>query len=258
MGRAVRLKGPRPQRIVSLVPSQTELLAELGLDDEVVGLTRYCIHPTDWKARKAIVGGTKKARMERVADLNPDLILANKEENTRDDVMRLETLAPVYVTDVAELEGALTMIRAVGQLVGRALEAETLAHQIEERFERLPRVESPLRALYLIWRNPWMTVGQDTFIHDMMTRVGLVNVYGAQMRYPKTTVEEMQALRPDVVLLSSEPYPFKEADVEALQEVFPEAKSVRLVDGELFSWYGSRILRTPKYLEELRAELDGA
>lgn len=251
-GRTISLHHP-PQRIVSLVPSQTELLANLGLESEVVGITRFCIHPEDWKGRKQIVGGTKNVNLRRVRDLAPDLILANLEENTREDVEALDEIAPVYVTDVLDVQSALDMIRTVGELVCRKTDAADLAEHIEASFSRLS-MSVPLRAAYLIWRDPYMTVGNDTFIHDIMRRTGLANVFGHHQRYPALTPEELAAASPDVVLLSTEPYPFQEKHLPEIQALLPDAR-LHLVDGELFSWYGSRMLETPAYLTELRQRI---
>ena len=248
-GRPARLEAP-PHRIVSLVPSQTELLADLGLDAEVVGVTRFCVHPEGWKEEKTIVGGTKNVNVERVQALRPDLVLANLEENTQADVEKLDALAPVFVTDVRDVPGALAMIRAVGRLTGRDVRAERLAAEIEAGFANLEKA-APLRAAYLIWRQPYMTVGGDTFIHDVLARGGFENVFGARQRYSEVTLDEIAAARPDAVLLSSEPYPFGEKHIEEIRARLP-TPDVRLVDGEVFSWYGSRLLKTPPYLAALR------
>ena len=252
LGRLVRLAEP-PRRIVSLVPSQTELLAALGLDAEVVGLTRFCVHPAGWKAAKAIVGGTKTVDVDRVRQLAPDLVLANKEENVREQVEALADVAPVFVTDVADVDGALRMIRDVGALVGRPAEAARLADAVAEGFGALP-AWTPLRALYLIWRDPWMTVGDDTVIADVMRRGGLVNAVAGRRRYPALTDDAVRALAPEVVLLSSEPYPFAQKHVADVQALVPDARVV-LVDGEPFSWYGSRLRETPAALAALRQRL---
>lgn len=251
-GAAVRLAAP-PRRIVSLVPSQTELLAALGLDDEVVGLTRFCVHPTGWKTNKTIVGGTKQLTEGRLDALAPDLVLANKEENTPEMVAAAESLAPVYVTDVPDLPAALTMIRTVGRLVDRTENAEKLTDEIQAGFDALP-VFAPLRAAYFIWQRPFMTAGRGTFIDAMLRAGGFVNVFGDQPRYPEVTEADLRTARPDVVLLSSEPYPFGEAQVASFEALLPGAL-VRLVDGEPFSWYGSRLLTTPDYLRRLREAL---
>ena len=255
LGRPVRLAAP-PRRIVSLVPSQTELLADLGLDDEVVGLTRFCVHPAGWKAAKTIIGGTKNVDVARVRGLAPDLVIANKEENVREQVEALAAVCPVYVTDVADVADALAMIRAVGALVGRPARAGRLADEIEAGFDALPPAPPrPESALYLIWRDPWMTVGRDTIIADVMGRGGWTNAAADRDRYPVLTDDEVRALAPEVVLLSSEPYPFREKHVAEVQALVPGAR-VALVDGEAFSWYGSRLRRTPGVLGALRERLD--
>ena len=240
-------------RIVSLVPSQTELLADLGLDEEVVGLTRFCVHPAGWKARKTIVGGTKDVRVDRVLALDPDLVVANKEENVREQVEALAAHTDVLVTDVGDVAGALAMIRDVGAAVERAETANALADEIAAGFDGL-EAGPPLRAVYLIWREPWMTVGGDTFIHSVMARAGLVNRFSDRTRYPVVTPDEIAATRPDVLLLSSEPYPFAERHVAEARALAPGAR-VALVDGEVFSWYGSRMQAAPAALRALRTRL---
>jgi ABC-type Fe3+-hydroxamate transport system substrate-binding protein len=251
-GRTVTLDAA-PRRIVSLVPSQTELLADLGLDADVVGLTRFCVHPAGWKAAKAIVGGTKNVNVERVAALAPDLVLANLEENVRADVEALDAVSPVFVTDVATVDDALGMIRTVGALIRQSERAEALAAEIDRGFAALA-ARPPLRVCYLIWRDPWMTVGGDTFIHDVLRRASLANVFGERMRYPEITTREIAAAEPDVILLSSEPFPFGEAHVAEIERAVPGVP-VRLVDGELFSWYGSRMRLMPPYVAGLRDTL---
>ena len=244
-----------PTRIVSLVPSQTELLAYLGLDDEVVGLTRFCERPDHWRSEKTIVGGTKEIDVDAVRDLDPDLILANHEENTAADVAALDDVAPVFVTEVKTVEEALQMIRTVGTLTGTSDQTSTLAGQIISRFESLPEF-APLRAVYLIWRAPYMTVGHDTFIHDVMGWGGFENVYGDQPRYPEVSLDTLADQEVDVVLCSSEPFPFHQKDkfTAEIEEALPDTR-VEVVDGQPFSWYGPRLLDTPSYLTELRERL---
>jgi ABC-type Fe3+-hydroxamate transport system substrate-binding protein len=249
LDRPVVLPRP-PQRVVSLVPSQTELLADLGLDAEVVGVTKFCVHPAHWRRQKAVVGGTKTVDCAAIAALRPDLVLVNKEENTQETVEALAAVAPVYVTDVHDLSGALAMIDAVGQLVDRVAQAAALVDEIEAAFAALPRF-APLRAAYLIWRGPYMAAGGGTFIDDMLTHGGFSNALGATPRYPEVTVETLRAAGLDRLLLSSEPFPFGPRHVEALSQALPGVR-VALVDGELFSWFGSRIRATPAYLRRLR------
>lgn len=254
LDRPVRLDAP-PERIVSLVPSQTELLAHLGLDDQVVGITRFCERPDDWREQKSIVGGTKQVNIDRVEDLDPDLILANHEENTPEDVDALADLGPVYVTDVPTVADAIDMIRTVGRLTDRIAPAQQLADDIEEAFTSLPSFD-PLPTVYLIWRDPFMTVGHDTIIHDIMTRGGFANAFDGATRYPEVSISELADVNPDVLLLPDEPFPFpaKEKFSADLRDAL-SGTSVQFVDGQLFSWYGPRLLETPSYLTELRQSI---
>jgi ABC-type Fe3+-hydroxamate transport system substrate-binding protein len=244
-----------PRRIVSLVPSQTELLAHLNLEEQVVGITRFCERPEDWRSKKTIVGGTKQVDLDTVRDLDPDLILANHEENTAEDVEALDETAPVFVTEVKTVAEALDMIRTVGTLTDTSEQTSTLVGRIIARFEALPDF-SPLRAAYLIWREPYMTVGGDTFIHDVMQWGGLENVYAHQTRYPEVTPNTLAEQDLDVVLCSSEPFPFHKKDkfTADLREALPDTP-VEIVDGQPFSWYGPRLLDTPSYLKDLRERL---
>jgi ABC-type Fe3+-hydroxamate transport system substrate-binding protein len=244
-----------PGRIVSLVPSQTELLAYLDLDDKVVGITRFCERPEHWRSEKPIVGGTKEVDVDTVRDLEPDLILANHEENTAADVAALDDVAPVFVTEVKTVPDALQMIRTVGGLTGTSDQTSALAGNIISRFEGLPSFP-PLRAAYFIWREPYMTVGGDTFIHDAMGWGGFENVYADQTRYPEVALDELAEKDLDVVLCSSEPFPFHQKDkfTVDIEEALPDTP-IEVVDGQLFSWYGPRLLETPSYLTDLRERL---
>jgi ABC-type Fe3+-hydroxamate transport system substrate-binding protein len=239
-----------PLRLVSLVPSQTELLFSLGLDAEVVGLTKFCVHPAEKVTHKTRIGGTKNVHLERVAALKPTLILANKEENTRADVEALQRIAPVHVTDVPTLPAAYAMIREVGRLAGKIAEAEAIAAALERALGTLPPLPQPRRVAYLIWRKPWMVAASGTFVHAMLTNAGFQNAFAMQERYPAVTAAELAAAQPDCLFLSSEPYPFREKHMAELRAVCPLAQ-IRLVDGELFSWYGSRLLLFPAYFTEL-------
>jgi ABC-type Fe3+-hydroxamate transport system substrate-binding protein len=242
----------KPERIVSLVPSQSELLYDLGLESEVIGITRFCIHPSHWKKQKKNIGGTKDIRMERIDALNPDLIIANHEENQKEQVEQLAEKYPVWLTDVSDLDSALQMIHDIGRITQKESEAINICAQIFQNFDGLAKIDTrPKSAVYLIWKDPWMTVGNDTFIHDMMTRAGLINVFQERKRYPVVEIEEIMAHQPSLILLSSEPYPFKEKHLLSLQDMFPKSQ-VMLVDGELFSWYGSHLIRTPEYLKQWR------
>jgi ABC-type Fe3+-hydroxamate transport system substrate-binding protein len=232
------------------VPSQTELLYDLGLDNEVVGVTKFCVHPENWFKSKTRIGGTKNVNIETVSTLQPDLIIANKEENLKEQVEALQKIAPVWVSDVNDLPGALSMIRSVGELVYRSTQAEKIIKQIEQHFQTIATVKSAVPAAYLIWKDPYMTVGGDTFISDMMQRAGFMNVFGKLHRYPEVTFHDILSSGCKVILLSSEPYPFKQKDIDALKPMFP-AQDIILVDGEMFSWYGSRLQLAPSYFTHL-------
>lgn len=238
------------QRIVSIVPSQTELLYSLGLDDAVMGITRFCIHPDHWFRTKTRVGGTKDLRIEQIRSLAPDLVLANKEENNREQVEALREFCPVWTSDIQGPGDALAMISQVGQLTGKQPQADTLVRTIESAFSAMP-VFTPVRTLYLIWRNPYMAAGGDTYIDAMMQGAGFDNVLRDRPRYPELTAAAIAALKPELVLLSSEPYPFRDQHRAELQEILPGAR-ILLADGEMFSWYGSRMLEAPTYFQHLR------
>lgn len=252
MGRTVQVP-VHPRRIVSLVPSQTELLYDLGLEEEVAGITKFCVHPESWFRSKTRIGGTKQVHVDRVAALQPDLIIANKEENVREQVEALAAHYPVWVSDIGNLEDALVMMRAIGGLTGRQEKAEELARKIETDFLALP-LTSPKKVAYCIWKDPWMFAGGDTFIHDILGRLGWRNVLSGQLRYPSLDLTTLARLQPELVLLSSEPYPFKEKHIAEIKGILPAAE-VLLVDGEMFSWYGSRLQHAVSYFRQLVQDL---
>jgi ABC-type Fe3+-hydroxamate transport system substrate-binding protein len=249
LNRTIRLENFPPKRIVSLVPSQTELLFDLGLENEVVGITKFCIHPTEWFKTKQRVGGTKTAKLDMIDALNPDVIIANKEENEQQQIEALCEKYPVYISNIFNLNDALNMIQDVGKITNTSQKANAIANKISLDFSQLNPLRQTKRCAYLIWKNPYMACGTNTFVNDMLQRVGCINVL--EGRYPECTIEELKEKNPEVVLLSSEPYPFKEEHILELQHHLPNS-TILLVDGELFSWYGSRLLHAPKYFEELK------
>ncbi|OQP60827.1 helical backbone metal receptor [Niastella populi] len=237
-----------PRRIVSLVPSITELLYTLQLDDQVTGITKFCVHPESWFRQKTRVGGTKNIKPEIIHELQPDLIIANKEENVKEQVDELTKKYPVYITDVNNLDDALEMIEQIGLITGRQNNAGHLLSQINTAFTTLQITNNQQRTGYLIWRNPYMTIGRDTFIHDMLSRCGLQNIFGNTTRYP--AIDTWQLKQCDLLLLSSEPFPFSQKHIDELQPLLPHTR-IMLVDGEMFSWYGSRLLNAPAYFNSL-------
>ena len=262
-----------PKRIISIVPSQTELLYDLGLDEEVVGITKYCVHPKDWQETKIKIGGTKKLNLEKIKELKPDLIIGNKEENEKSQVLELMKHYPVWMSDIKTLEDALNMIEGIGKITGKENKALKIENDIREQFSHFKLSLSNLnipnkRLAYFIWRKPYICAGANTFIDHMLHICGLENVFttsflpspvlvegpGVMSRYPEITTEEIQKADPSLIFLSSEPYPFRQKHIEEFKKICPNSKVV-LVDGEMFSWYGSRLLYSPAYFERLLQNL---
>ena len=247
-----------PKRIISLVPSQTELLFDLGLEEEVVGITKFCVHPQKWFKNKTRIGGTKDVDINKIKALQPDLIIANKEENVQAQIEQLQTIAPVWVSDISTLQEALQMIKMLGEITNKKQSAATIVQKVINGFHQLATIKQTLKtACYLIWRNPYITIGADTFIHDMLLKCGCTNVFGNQSRYPEISIPQIAAANPSIILLSSEPYPFKEKHIVELQSQLQThnqelvSTKIILVDGEMFSWYGSRLLQSPSYFKTL-------
>jgi len=257
-GRSVTLPDI-PKRIISLVPSQTELLFDLGLDEEVVGITKFCIHPANWFHTKARVGGTKSLHINIINELEPDLVIANKEENLKEQVEELAVRYPVWISDVHNLESAFDMITKIGSITSRDVQASSIIKKIKDNFSQLSLPPGKLLTAYLIWNDPYMTAGSDTFIHSMMEAAGLQNAFADYNRYPETNIEQLKAKNLDLLLLSSEPFPFKQKHADELRSTVVNAASkipqIELVDGQMFSWYGSRLQYAPAYFEELLTKL---
>lgn len=253
MGRRITVP-VNPRRVVSLVPSQTELLFDLGVGDQVVGVTRYCLHPADARQRCADIGGTKRFNFDAIHALQPDLILGNKEENYPEGIERLADTHPVWMSDIESLDQATDMIRQVGELVQKKPAADALAQQIDDSWRRLKPFAGQ-GVVYLIWKKPWMAAGSQTFIHAVLKHLGLRNSVAHLPRYPELSLDQLVALEPELLLLSSEPFPFTQAHVDELSLAMPSTR-VLLVDGEPFSWYGSRMQHAPGYFEQLRAALE--
>ncbi len=246
-------------RIISLVPSQTELLDELGLEEKVIGITKFCVHPQQWHENKTRIGGTKNLDLEKIASLQPDLIIGNKEENEKQQIEWLMERFPVWMSDIETLAHSMEMIRLVGAITGKANRATELVQKIGLEFAHLNNhLESHRpRCLYLIWNNPMMIAGTATFIHEMLHLAGFNNVCKQEPgwnRYPEISGDEINALQPDVIFLSSEPYPFQQKHVENFTHNFSNSTTL-LVDGEMFSWYGSRLLQAPRYFLNLHEKL---
>lgn len=249
--RVINIPAP-PKRIISVVPSQTELLHFLGLGEKVTAITKFCVHPTGWFQTKTRIGGTKQLNLSKIRQLHPDLILANKEENKKEQIDELSDHFPVWISDVNDLKTAYQMISAVGKLTETEKKAEELVTTIQRAFATDSKSNSNLkpRTAYLIWKDPYMTVGGDTFIHQMLNHAGFENIFSGRKRYPQIEIEEINKLGCEVLLLSSEPYPFSKNHIYELTGIHPNTKII-LADGELFSWYGSRLLKAPAYFKSL-------
>ncbi len=243
-----------PSRIISLVPSQTELLVALGLRKNIVGVTKFCVHPKDLRKEKTIVGGTKQVDFEKIKSLKPDIIICNKEENSEEIVLQLENVAPVWVSDITTISESIEMILQLGKIFevdGRALEITANINLKLEGFKEYVRDFPSKKVLYLIWKNPYMAVGKNTFIDELLQINNFENIIiKNNSRYPEVSIELLKTA--ELVLLSTEPYPFKKVDADVLAEEFnSEVKEVKLVDGEFFSWYGSRLIKAFDYFKEL-------
>lgn len=247
-----------PKRIISLVPSQTELLYDLGLENRIVGITKFCVHPKTARQNKKVVGGTKNIHIERIKALKPDIILCNKEENTKEIVQSCSEIAPVHVSDIYDLNDAISLISTYGRIFYCKEKARDLIQKITQeqaRFEHSIRAKKSIKVAYFIWRKPWMVAADHTFINHLLSVNNFHNVFSDQKRYPEISLAELQQLKPEYVLLSSEPYPFKESHIAEMKHSLPEAKII-LVDGEMFSWYGSRLKKAFVYFYQLRESLE--
>lgn len=243
-----------PKRIVSIVPSQTELLADLGLDEEVIGITKFCVHPQNWFKSKTRIGGTKNIRIDILHSLKPDIVIGNKEENVKEQVEEIRKHYPVWISDVNRLRDAYDMIESIGTITNTSTKAGLLVDKIKEKFRKLAlstsKIHAQISVAYLIWKDPHMAAGGDTFIQDMMSRCRFKNIFEYIPRYPVITMEDIKDARCELLLLSSEPFPFDQKHLESFQEEIPDA-NILLVNGEMFSWYGSRLQYAPAYFENV-------
>ena len=248
-----------PMRIVSIVPSQTELLFDLGLEDRLVGITKFCVHPYHLKSTKTKVGGTKKVHYEKIRLLEPDIIIANKEENTQEIVEALREIAPVWTSNIMTVEDNLDMIAEFGKIFAVRTTAQQWIDKISyglADFKNFMQNREVQKAAYFIWKNPYMAAGGDNFINEMLKLNKFTNIYESRGRYPEVIIQKMKIQGdPDVVFLSSEPYPFKEEDAFEIGRFTHHAKTV-FVDGEMFSWYGSRLVKAFDYFKKLQLRME--
>lgn len=241
------LLSSKPQRIVSLVPSLTETLIDTGLKNQLTGITKFCVHPKGLRQEIKVIGGTKNPRIKDILNLKPDLVFANKEENGEEDINELKKFTQVYVTDIKNNQDILDFLRMLNVVF-----KTDACFELLQKIQNLPIYpeRKKIPTCYLIWKDPWMTIGKDTFIHSMMEKYGFQNICSDSVRYPIISFEQIKAHQTKIVMMSSEPYPFKEKDKEELLKLLP-GTIIILVDGEMFSWYGSRLLLADTYLNNL-------
>ena len=255
LGRPIELQSTS-KKIISLVPSITELLFDLSLDKEIVACTSFCVHPKEKVKNLVKVGGPKDFNLDKIRDIKPDLIIAVKEENNKDLVLEISKEFPLVVFDIVDVESAIKSIKSIGKIVGKEKEATLVLHDIDKEKENINSISRQLEtALYLIWNKPMMSINAGTFISEMMHFSGFKNIFSeSRAAYPRVSKQEIDKYEPKYILLSSEPFSFTEKHRKVYQEQFPYAKVV-LVDGEMFSWYGSRMIKAFRYFGNLRKSI---
>jgi len=237
------------KQVVSLVPSITETIAYFGGASKLAGVTRFCKYPEGIREETNVVGGPKDFDVKKIFRLKPDVVVAVKEENDKKRILELAEQMPVVLFDITHAEDAFGMIQALGKLLNKEKEAARMLSDIKNTFNNLLTVKHKIKCVYLIWKKPWMAAGKETFINEMLQLAGFENI--VEGRYPE--IKENIFSQAEVLLLSSEPFPFIEVHRKELQQKFPH-KKVLLVDGEMFSWYGSRMRIASHYFLELRQQ----
>ncbi|SMP33372.1 ABC transporter substrate-binding protein [Chryseobacterium profundimaris] len=240
-------------KVISLVPSITEALFDLGLtENEIIGRTKFCIHPSEGVKNVPVIGGTKNINIDKIKALHPDLILANKEENVKEQVESLMNDYKVIVTNVENIEDNYYLLKTLGNIFNKEEKAQCFNLKIYDVLNET-KINSNIKVAYLIWKNPYMTIGSDTFIHKILGEIGFENIFKDRKRYPVIETEDLADA--EIIMLSSEPFPFKEKHIEELKIVYPD-KKIMIVDGEAFSWYGTHIAKCESYFKELIAEVE--
>lgn len=254
LSRPLKLMEPA-KRIVSLVPSISEYLYELGLDDEVIGITKFCVKPEKWFRNKTRVGGTKTLSIDKIERLNPDLIIANKEENTQEQIELLSQNFQVYISDIISIEETKKCLQDIGNLTGKVKNAIEILNKITIGLKSTKGIISNTSCLYFIWKDPYLTAGSSTFINTILNHLGFNNLAEKfEGRYPELNQNKIEQLNPKYILLSSEPFPFTKDHLSEFKSLFPKSKVI-LVDGEAFSWYGSRLIPSMSYFKSLSESL---
>jgi ABC-type Fe3+-hydroxamate transport system substrate-binding protein len=258
MNRKISVPFP-PQRIISLVPSQTEFLYDLGLENEIIGQTKFCIHPEEKRKNNTIIGGTKNLKLDLIAQLKPDIIIGNKEENEQKQIEYLMQHYPVWMSDINTLDDSYEMMYKIAEMVNKTDEAEKIINEIKTAFSDLKTIiiknKTKTKVAYFIWRKPYMVAAKNTFINHLIETLNFENVFTDNLdRYATISEEDLIVKNPAIIFLSSEPYPFKQKHISEIQNLLPNSKII-LVDGEMFSWYGSRLRFSANYFKKLLNEI---
>lgn len=243
-----------PKRIISLVPSQSEFLWDIGLRNELIGISKFCVHPAEMHKALERIGGTKSLNLERIKQLHPDLIIGNKEENEKGQIKMLQKEFNVWMSDIYNFEDAFVMMRELGAILGREKLAANIIESAKVSLARIKNMFKGKSVAYFIWNQPYLFSANNTFIDYVLNYLGFRNVLGHYKRYPEITIGELKSIKPEFCFLSSEPFPFKEQHATELKKLLPDSKIV-LVDGEMFSWYGSRLLKLEGYVSELGRQI---
>ena len=257
VGYQIKLKS-EVNSIVSTVPSQTELLFDLGLGSKVKGVTRFCVHPKNAVAHIPKIGGTKNLDIEKIREINPDIIIGNKEENIKEQVKKLKTDFPVWLSDIKSPRDALDMMTEIGEITQTKGKAAELVNEIQQLLNELAEIGSDRKrkALVFIWKNPYMVAGRDTYMHEVLKLLGYETaIHRDDERYPQVTMDQVEESEPDLLLFTSEPFPYSSRELQIFQEKIPNCKKL-VVNGEYFSWYGSRMIKSFQYFKQLKRQLN--
>lgn len=242
-----------PKTLISGTPSLTETFIHCCPPHSVLARTKFCTHPRKIVTSIPKIGGTKHLHINRIIDLNPDIVILNKEENTYEDYLKISKYIPVYVSDIVDTHSLICFLNDMADIF-KLNSFSNLCFEINRNRSATRAYEDKKRVAYLIWSNPYMTVGGDTFINHMLEEAGFINIFRYINRYPEVTWNEILGHHPDFIFLSSEPFPFSQKHIDKL-DVNYNTDQIKIVDGEMFSWYGIRNLKAYEYFKKLHKSL---
>lgn len=241
----------KPKRIISIVPSQSEFLWHIGIRKELVGITKFCIHPKEMFTTIEHIGGTKKLNILKIRALQPDLIIANKEENNQQEIEVLQKEFNVWISDIYTFNDVYKMMKNLSVILNKQSETQKLISEIKASLAQVKNSFSNKTVAYFIWNKPYMLAANTTYINFVLNYLGLKNAAENLQRYPLVDNETLKKLNPSICFLSSEPFPFKQKHVLELQKILPTSKII-IVNGEVFSWYGPRMLYLAEFVKQLK------